>query len=62
MRTWPTETIELAPGVFAYIQATGGLCVANAGLIDAPGGATDVPFSPPMTRAFRKVDTGKPLT
>lgn len=54
MNTWPTETIELAPGVFAYIQATGGFCIANAGVIDAPGGATavDALFSPAMTRAF----------
>jgi cyclase len=54
MRTWPTETIELAPGVFAYVQATGGFCIANAGLIDAPTGATaiDALFSPAMTRAF----------
>jgi glyoxylase-like metal-dependent hydrolase (beta-lactamase superfamily II) len=54
MRTWPTETIELAPGVFAYIQATGGFCITNAGLIDAAGGATaiDALFSPAMTRAF----------
>jgi glyoxylase-like metal-dependent hydrolase (beta-lactamase superfamily II) len=62
MRTWPTETIELAPGVFAYIQATGGFCIANAGLIDAPGGATavDALFTPAMTRAF--LDEARRLT
>ncbi len=54
MREWPTATSELAPGVFSYVQATGGFCIANAGLIDAPGGATviDALFSPPMTRAL----------
>lgn len=54
MRTWPTETAELAPGVFAYVQATGGFCIANAGVIDAPGGATavDALFTPVMTRTF----------
>jgi glyoxylase-like metal-dependent hydrolase (beta-lactamase superfamily II) len=54
MRTWATETIELAPGVFAYVQETGGFCIANAGLIDASVGATaiDALFSPAMTRAF----------
>ena len=54
MKTWPTETTELAPGVFCYVQATGAFCVANAGVIDAPGGATavDALFTPAMTRAF----------
>jgi cyclase len=54
MRSWPTETIEPAPGVFAYVQATGAFCIANAGVIDAPGGATavDALFTPAMTRTF----------
>lgn len=54
MRSWPTETTELAPGVFCYVQATGAFCIANAGVIDAPGGATavDALFTPAMTRAF----------
>jgi glyoxylase-like metal-dependent hydrolase (beta-lactamase superfamily II) len=62
MRTWPTETVELRSGVFAYIQATGGFCIANAGLIDTPGGATaiDALFSPAMTRAF--LDEARALT
>ena len=51
---WPTATHELAPGVFAYVQATGGRCIANAGLI--AGGddacAIDALFVPSMTRVF----------
>jgi glyoxylase-like metal-dependent hydrolase (beta-lactamase superfamily II) len=54
MRTWTTGTTELAPGVFAYVQATGALCIANAGVIAGRGGTTviDALFSPPMTRAL----------
>jgi glyoxylase-like metal-dependent hydrolase (beta-lactamase superfamily II) len=54
MRTWATGTTELAPGVFAYVQATGALCIANAGVIAGRGGTTviDALFSPPMTRAL----------
>ena len=32
-RTWATGTTEVAPGAFAYVQATGGLCIANAGIM-----------------------------
>ncbi len=51
---WPTATAEVAPGVFAYVQATGGLCIANAGLIAAHDEtlAVDALFTPSMTRAF----------
>lgn len=51
---WDTELIELAPNVFAYVQASGGFCISNAGLVDAPRGLTaiDALFIPPMTRAF----------
>jgi glyoxylase-like metal-dependent hydrolase (beta-lactamase superfamily II) len=51
---WPTATTELAPGVFSYVQATGGFCIANAGIIDDPRGATviDALFTPPMTRTL----------
>jgi glyoxylase-like metal-dependent hydrolase (beta-lactamase superfamily II) len=59
MKTWPTETVELARGVFAYVQATGAFCIANAGVIDAAVGATDgdataidALFTPAMTRLF----------
>ena len=58
MREWPTATTELAPGVFSYVQATGGFCIANAGVIDAPAGATviDALFTPAMTRAGDRRD------
>ena len=56
MKTWETGTIEVAPGAFAYVQATGGFCIANAGIL---GGATgsgstviDALFTPSMTRAL----------
>src|SRR3990172_5646450 len=53
---WPTGMIELADGVFAYVQEGGGLCVSNAGLI--VGGdwciAIDALFAPSQTRAFRE--------
>ncbi len=51
---WPTATTELAPGVFAYVQATGGFCIANAGLIAGREGVTavDALFTPVMTRAL----------
>lgn len=54
-RTWPTGLIELADGVFAYVQAGGGLCISNAGLIVGPEGciAIDALFAPSMTLAFR---------
>ena len=54
MRTWPTETTELAPGVFSYVQANGGLCVANAGMIAGRDAVTaiDALFSPAMTHAL----------
>lgn len=45
---------ELAPGVFAYVQATGGFCIANAGIIAGKGETTviDALFTPEMTRAL----------
>ncbi len=53
--TWRTGLIELADGVFAYVQEGGGLCVSNAGLIVGPEGCIviDALFAPSMTRAFR---------
>ena len=55
-RTWSTGLIELADGVFAYVQEGGGLCVANAGLIVGPESCVviDALFAPSMTRAFRE--------
>ncbi|MDE3095321.1 MAG: MBL fold metallo-hydrolase [Chloroflexota bacterium] len=51
---WETGTRELAPGVFAYVQATGGRCIANAGLVAGPADAcaVDALFTRTMTRAF----------
>jgi len=55
-RTWPTGLIEVAEGVFAYVQPGGGLCVSNAGLIVGPESCVviDAHFAPSMTRAFRE--------
>jgi cyclase len=52
---WDTRLHELADGVFAYVQAGGGFCVANAGVIASGDDAIviDALFSPPMTRAFK---------
>ncbi len=55
MRRWETGTTELADGVFAYVQATGAFCIANAGII--AGGAVgttvvDALFTPAMTRTL----------
>ncbi len=49
---WQTGTTELAPGVFTYVQATGGFCIANAGLVDGSDGVTaiDALFTPVMAR------------
>ncbi len=54
MHAWETATTELAPGVFAYVQATGGFCVANAGVISGGGETTviDALFTPNMTQAL----------
>lgn len=53
--SWPTGMVEVAGGVFAYVQAGGGFCVANAGLVTGDDGclAVDALFTPAMTRAFR---------
>ena len=66
MATWETGTTELAPGVFAYVQATGGFCIANAGLVDAREGVTaiDALFTPVMARALlgeAKRVSGRPI-
>jgi len=47
---------EIADGVFAYVQATGGFCIANAGLILGPESAVavDALFTPAMTHAFQE--------
>jgi len=55
IRSWPTGLIEVAHGVFAYVQEGGGLCVSNAGLIVGAESCIviDSLFAPSMTRAFR---------
>ena len=55
-RTWSTGLVEVADGVFAYLQEGGGLCVANAGLIVGPESCIviDALFAPSMTHAFRE--------
>ena len=60
MRTWVTGTTEVATGVFAYVQATGGFCVANAGVIAGGGSTTvvDALFTPAMTRTLL-AETGR---
>ncbi len=51
---WETEMVELAPGVHTYVQATGGFCISNAGLLAGRRSsvAVDALFVPRMTRAF----------
>jgi len=48
---WPASTIEVADAVFAYVQAGGGLCIANAGIVAGPHETTviDALFTPAMT-------------
>lgn len=52
---WDTELREIGDGCFAYIQAGGGLMVANAGLIvgEESAIAIDSLFVRTMTRAFQ---------
>jgi len=54
---WRTEFIEVGDRAFAYVQAGGGFCVSNAGLILTEDGpvAIDALFTPAMTRAFQEV-------
>jgi cyclase len=51
---WDTGLVELTTGVYAYMQAGGGFCVSNAGLVTGGEGsvAVDALFVPRMTRAF----------
>jgi cyclase len=53
--TWQTGLIEIADGVFAYVQATGGLCISNAGLVVGEDEALviDTLFTPSMNREFQ---------
>ena len=49
---WKTAMREVAPKVFAYVQATGETGISNAGLIVGPDGAVavDALMVPSMTR------------
>ena len=64
---WPAGMIEVAPGVFGYIQGGGVTGVSNGGLIVGDDGAiaVDALFVPKMTqkylRAIRRT-TRKPVT
>ncbi len=53
-KNWPTGMIEVAPGVFGYIQAGGVTGVSNGGLIVGDEGAiaVDALFVPSMTRRY----------
>ncbi len=48
IKSWDTKLHELADGVFAYTQATGAFCIANAGFVagDGEGVAIDALFAP----------------
>jgi cyclase len=52
---WRTEFTEVGDRAFAYVQAGGGFCVSNAGLLLTDDGpiAIDALFTPAMTRAFQ---------
>ena len=65
-REWKTGMVEVAPNVFAYVQATGETGISNAGLIigHAATVAVDALMVPSMTRrliAAIKKTTGKPI-
>jgi glyoxylase-like metal-dependent hydrolase (beta-lactamase superfamily II) len=64
--TWQTGLIEVAPKVFAYVQATGETGISNSGLIvgSASAVAVDALMVPSMTRRFVaaiKKATRKPI-
>lgn len=53
--TWQTGLVELADSVYAYVQATGGFCISNAGFIvaDQQVVVIDTLFTPAMNREFQ---------
>ncbi|MBI2913399.1 MAG: MBL fold metallo-hydrolase [Chloroflexi bacterium] len=66
-RKWPAGMIEVAPGVFGYIQAGGVTGVSNGGLIVGDEGAiaVDALFVPSMTRRYLRAirrTTHRPVT
>ena len=52
---WQTELVEVADGVFAYVQATGGFCISNAGFIVGEDDVVivDSLFTRSMNREFQ---------
>jgi cyclase len=54
VRPWATELIELAPDVYAYVQARGEAGISNAGAIAGPRGVTivDTLATAPMAKSF----------
>jgi hypothetical protein len=63
-KDWPTGLIELAPGVFAYVQSTGESGVSNAGLLGGDRSATLIDtlmvssLNQPFMEAEEKVNLG----
>ncbi len=53
-REWTTGMVEVAPRVFAYVQATGETGISNSGLVVGPEAAVavDALMVPSMTRRF----------
>ena len=51
---WPTELREVGDRAYAYVQASGATCIANAGIILTEEGPVlvDSLFTPSMTRAL----------
>jgi cyclase len=52
--SWETGTVEVAAGVFSYVQAGGGLCISNAGVLTGARETTaiDALFTPAMARTL----------
>lgn len=66
-RRWPTGLIEVAPGVFGYVQGGGVTGVSNGGLIvgEESAIAVDALFVPSMTRRYLRAirrATKKPVS
>lgn len=57
---WQTEFIEVGERAYAYVQAGGGFCVSNAGMLLTNDGpvAIDALFTPTMTQAFQDAALG----
>lgn len=57
---WQTDFIEVGERAYAYVQAGGGFCVSNAGMLLTEDGpiAIDALFTPAMTEAFQDAALG----